>query len=61
MTSEWKSDVTYNTGDIVTYQGNTYKCITGHTSQAGWLPTVVAALWQPCAAPVAEVVVEEVA
>lgn len=44
---EWNGNGhTYLTGDIVTYQGNTYKCITGHTSQPGWTPVAVPALWE---------------
>lgn len=36
----------YKTGDLVTYQGSTYKCLQGHTSQAGWEPPAVPAMWQ---------------
>ncbi|WP_431834736.1 carbohydrate-binding protein [Gulosibacter massiliensis] len=32
-------------GDLVTFNGATYRCITGHTSQAGWTPAAVPALW----------------
>jgi hypothetical protein len=43
---EWTYPVSYKIGDEVTYQGKTYKCIQAHTSQAGWTPTAVPALWQ---------------
>lgn len=32
-------------GDLVTYNGKTYRCIQAHTSQVGWTPTAVASLW----------------
>lgn len=38
--------VQYNAGDLVTYQGNTYKCLQPHTSQPGWDPADVPSLWQ---------------
>jgi len=42
----WGYPVAYNVNDIVTYQGHTYKCLQAHTSQAGWTPPAVPALWQ---------------
>jgi len=36
----------YAVNDEVTYEGFTYKCLQAHTSQAGWTPVVVPALWQ---------------
>jgi hypothetical protein len=52
-TQEWSYPVQYtgdNTagagnGDVVTYGGLTYRCLQSHTSQAGWTPPVVPALW----------------
>ena len=44
---EWTYPVAYAVGDLVTYQGTTYKCLQAHTSQAGWTPSAVPALWQP--------------
>ncbi len=41
----WAVGIAYAIGDRVTYQGNTYECRQAHTSQAGWTPTVVPALW----------------
>jgi chitodextrinase len=42
----WTPNVSYHIGDLVTYQGKTYKCIQAHTSQVGWEPPNVPALWQ---------------
>jgi chitinase len=38
---------TYAVGDRVTYNGRTYACRQSHTSQPGWTPEVVPALWLP--------------
>ncbi|MBN6052115.1 fibronectin type III domain-containing protein [Nonomuraea sp. RK-328] len=45
--AEWAPNVTYATGARVTYNGVTYECIQGHTSQTGWEPPNVPALWKP--------------
>ncbi len=42
----WQANTTYATGALVTYGGKTYKCLQGHTSQVGWEPPYVPALWQ---------------
>lgn len=44
-TPEWQTGVSYSIGDRVTYQGTEYECIQAHTSQAGWQPPNVPALW----------------
>lgn len=52
-TGEWVAGVAYvgdNTagagnGDVVTYQGHTYRCLQSHTSISTWTPTAVPALW----------------
>lgn len=44
--SEWKAQVSYQVGDQVTYQGKTYQCRQSHTSQTGWEPPKVPALWK---------------
>lgn len=44
--TDWKAYVTYNTGDVVTYSGNSYRCLQAHTSLPGWDPVNVPALWQ---------------
>lgn len=43
---EWQAGVSYVAGQIVTYQGAQYECITSHTSQVGWTPAAVPALWR---------------
>ena len=42
----WAPNTAYATGATVTYGGTTYRCLQGHTSQAGWEPPNVPALWQ---------------
>lgn len=44
----WAVGVAYKIGDVVLYvpNGLTYRCIQAHTSQAGWTPPAVPALWQ---------------
>ena len=41
----WSEGVDYVTGDQVTYDGATYTCVQSHTSQAGWMPSALPALW----------------
>lgn len=35
----------YKVGDLVTYQGKTYRVLQAHPSQPGWTPAAVPALW----------------
>ncbi|GIO32570.1 MULTISPECIES: chitinase [Paenibacillus] len=42
----WAPNVAYAVNDTVTYGGSTYKAIQPHTSQVGWEPPNVPALWQ---------------
>jgi chitinase len=42
----WQPNHTYAAGDRVSYNGHDYQCIQGHTSQVGWEPPNVPALWQ---------------
>ena len=37
--------ISYKIGDLVSYQGSTYKCIQAHTSESGWDPADTEALW----------------
>src|SRR5580704_10687204 len=39
------NSVAYAVGALVTENGNEYKCLQAHTSQAGWDPANVPALW----------------
>lgn len=44
--SAWSgASVAYKMGDLVTYSGVVYRCLQAHTSQAGWIPSAVPALW----------------
>lgn len=45
--SPWAEWHAYAIGDLVAYAGNTYRCVQPHTSQPGWTPSAVPALWQP--------------
>ena len=42
----WVAGHAYKAGDTVTYNGVTYVCLQGHTSQVGWEPPNVPSLWQ---------------
>ena len=42
----WQPGVAYTTGSLVTYDSVGYRCLQGHTSQPGWDPPSVPALWQ---------------
>ena len=42
----WQAGASYAVGDEVEYQGTMYRCLQAHTSQAGWEPPNVPALWQ---------------
>jgi Trypsin len=42
----WRPWVAYTTGTRVTYGGRTYVCLQAHTSQPGWEPPNVPALWK---------------
>lgn len=44
--SAWAPNVAYKVGDQVTYSGTTYQNLQAHTSQLGWEPPAVPALWQ---------------
>ncbi|MFH8384111.1 carbohydrate-binding protein [Kitasatospora sp. NPDC018058] len=43
----WTPGTTYRAGDLVTYNGITYRCVQRHTAQVGWEPPIVPALWEP--------------
>lgn len=42
----WQAGVAYKVGDARSYNGTVYDCLQGHTSQAGWEPPSVPALWK---------------
>jgi chitinase len=41
----WATNTAYSAGSLVQYQGKVYSCLQAHTSQAGWTPSAVPALW----------------
>src|SRR4051794_24343901 len=43
----WAPNTAYAAGALVMYQSVEYKCIQAHTSQVGWEPPNVPALWGP--------------
>ncbi|GGS29757.1 MULTISPECIES: putative Ig domain-containing protein [Actinokineospora] len=44
--TSWAPWTPYTAGATVTYEGVSYRCLQSHTSQPGWTPPVVPALWQ---------------
>ncbi|MFI6789181.1 carbohydrate-binding protein, partial [Nonomuraea sp. NPDC050383] len=44
--ADWAPNVAYTAGTRVTYNGVTYECVQSHTSQTGWEPPNVPALWK---------------
>ncbi|GAA3459870.1 alpha-lytic protease prodomain-containing protein [Saccharothrix longispora] len=42
----WQPGVAYSAGALVAYDGVGYRCLQGHSSQPGWEPPAVPALWQ---------------
>ena len=50
----WASPVTYKAGDIRRYDGQLYRCVQAHTSQADWTPDTAVSLWAKIADPADE-------
>jgi hypothetical protein len=48
----WTANAQYATGAIVSYEGEIYVCLQGHTALADWSPPAAPSLWAPaqCAA-----------
>ena len=42
---QWEPDTDYAVGDRRQYDGLLYRCVQAHTSQVGWEPPAVPALW----------------
>lgn len=42
---EWQAGVSYKVGDRRRYDGKLWRCVQAHTSQTGWEPPSVPALW----------------
>lgn len=47
----WATDTAYTVGQRVRYEGKLYRCEQAHTSQTGWEPPAVPALWTEVAPP----------
>jgi len=47
----WKADTAYATDIRVGYNDKLYRCVQAHTSQDGWEPPAVPALWTEVAKP----------
>ncbi|WP_246090609.1 glycosyl hydrolase family 18 protein [Nonomuraea deserti] len=45
--ADWSAWTAYTAGARVTFNGVTYECVQSHTSQPGWEPPNVPALWKP--------------
>ena len=52
--SPWAASVTYKVGDIREHEGNLYRCVQAHTSQADWTPDLSASLWSKIGDPTEE-------
>ncbi|HYO59464.1 MAG TPA: Ig-like domain-containing protein [Archangium sp.] len=46
VATAWAAWVAYGVGAQVTYNGRLYQCLQAHTSQPGWEPPAVPALWK---------------
>lgn len=47
----WAANTSYELGVRARYDGKLYKCVQSHTSQIGWEPPNVPALWTEVAKP----------
>lgn len=50
----WSIDTAYGVDTITRYEGELYRCVQDHTSQADWTPPAVPALWVKIADPSVE-------
>lgn len=41
----WAVELAYEVGDVRRYEGQLYRCLTAHASQATWQPDVSPSLW----------------
>lgn len=42
---EWQKGKNYELHELVSYNGQVYKCIVSHTSNIGWVPDLATSLW----------------
>lgn len=54
----WNETNAYGKNDRVRYNGDLYKCLQSHTSQATWTPTDAPSLWAKVLIPDPEVIPE---
>lgn len=47
----WREDKMYSAGERIRYADKLYRCVQTHTSQSGWEPPAVPALWTEVAKP----------
>lgn len=47
----WSPETVYSVDERIRYEDKLYRCVQGHTSQTGWEPPNVPALWTEVAKP----------
>ena len=52
--SPWAEGTSYQIGNIRSYNNTLYRCVQAHTSQGGWTPDAVPALWTKIGDPAEE-------
>ena len=52
--SPWTPGISYEPGNIRSYEENLYRCVQAHTSQDDWTPDKVPALWTKIGDPTVE-------
>lgn len=45
LVDSWQANTDYGVDDIRKFDGQVYRCVQAHTSQDGWEPSQVPALW----------------
>ena len=50
----WEDDADYEVGNLRSFDGELYKCLTAHHSQASWTPDVSPSLWAKVGNPTEE-------
>lgn len=50
----WEPNVSYQVGNLRSYEDKLYRCLQAHTSQDGWRPDVTSALWKEAGNPADE-------
>lgn len=52
--SSWGEGISYDAGNIRSYEGELYRCVQAHTSQSDWTPDKAVALWTKIGDPTVE-------